>query len=173
MDRLKTFAKYAIWFILFFFFSNILIFIGLNANYKSINTDENSNNPSQVQINQAEATAVNGRIKGTITNDGEEDLNGKYMKVDLYSSNNTLLGTEYMEMNEMAQGAQDDFELYFKAQDVDHYNISFVDKVADKVENKVGDKVEEINNLKKVEFLKRPVSNYELLMLLIALMIIG
>ena len=162
MDRLKTFAKYAIWVIAFYFFSNILIFIGLNANYKSINSTENSNIPSQVQINQAEATAVNGRIRGTIINDGEEDLNGKYMKVDLFSPRNVLLGTEYVQISDLAKDAQNDFELYFKGQDVDHFGISFVDKM------------EEVHNdLFNIKFLKRPLTRYEVMALLITLMIIG
>ena len=128
MDTLKKFAKYIIWIVLFWIFTDVLIFFGLNANYEKINTSSNSNTPSQVEIEQAEATLVNGRIKGKIKNDGEEDLNGKYMKVDLYSPRDVLLGTKYMEISNLEKGASDDFELFFKAQDVDHYDISFVDK---------------------------------------------
>ena len=130
MDRLKTFLIYLIIFVAFFFFSNFLIFVGLNTNYESISS--RGEIPSQVNINQAEATLVNGRIRGTITNNGEENLNGKYMRVDLYSPRDVLLGTKYLELNELEQGAQDEFELYFKAKDVEYYKISFAD-TAEKV----------------------------------------
>lgn len=159
MGRLKTFAKYALWVILFYVFSNILIFIGLNSIYKSMSSSENV--PSQVQINQAETTAVNGRIRGEITNDGEDDLNGKFMKVDLFSAQNTLLGTEFMEISNIEKGAKENFELYFKGQNVDHYGISFVDKI------------EKMNKDFNVKFLKRPLTGNEVLALLIILMIIG
>ena len=36
MDRMKTFLKYIIWFVLFFFFSNFIINVGLNSSYKNI-----------------------------------------------------------------------------------------------------------------------------------------
>lgn len=159
MDTMKKFAKYAIWIVLFYFFSNILIFVGLNSNYDKISS--NVQLPSQVQVEQAEATLVNGRIRGKITNNGEEDLNGKYMKVDLFSPRNVLLGTKYLEIKELAKDATDDFELYFKAQDVDHYNISFTDKM------------EKLDNNLKIPFIDRPLTTTELVGTLITLMIIG
>lgn len=129
MGTLKKFAKYIIWIALFWIFTDILIFFGLNANYDKLTTSNNSNIPSQIEIEQAEATLVNGRIRGKIKNDGEEDINGKYMKVDLYSTRDVLLGTKYMEISDLEKGASDDFELFFKAQDVDHYDITFIDKI--------------------------------------------
>ena len=125
MDRLKTFFIYFIIFVAFFFFSNVLIFVGLNTNYKNISN--RGEIPSEVQISQAEATLVNGRIRGTITNNGEEDLNGKYMRVNLYSKRDVLLGTKYLDINNLEQGATDNFELYFKANNVEYYDIIFTD----------------------------------------------
>ena len=36
MDRMKTFLKYALWGILFFIFSEIIINVGLNSSYKNM-----------------------------------------------------------------------------------------------------------------------------------------
>ena len=36
MDRVKTFAKYAIWLVLFWILSDILIYYGINSTYKAI-----------------------------------------------------------------------------------------------------------------------------------------
>ena len=95
MDRMKTFLKYIIWFVLFFFFSNFIINVGLNSSYKNI---ERRDSIEQVQIKQAQATLVNGRIKGTIKNSDKDYLTGKYLKIDLYSKRNVLVGKKYIDI---------------------------------------------------------------------------
>lgn len=170
MDTLKKFAKYVILIVVFYFFSNILIFVGLNSNYDKIKSSGNT--PSQVQMEQAEATLVNGRMKGKIINDGDEDLNGKYMKVDLYSARNTLLGTDYVEIKDLEKGATDNFELYFKGQDVDHYDISFVDK-PEEIEALANENEEGTNFFDqfkiKTEFMKRELTKQEILLAILFL----
>ena len=78
MDRMKTFAKYAIWVILFWILSDILIYYGINTTYKTISRRNEISN--QIAINDAEATKVNGRIKGAVTNTEENNIIGKYIK---------------------------------------------------------------------------------------------
>ena len=78
MSRLKTFAKYAIWIILFWILSDILIYYGVNSTYKNLKIKNEV--PSQVTIKNAEATKVNGRIKGTIFNNAENKLTKQYIK---------------------------------------------------------------------------------------------
>ena len=186
MGTLKKFAKYIIWIVLFWFFTDILIFFGLNANYDKLTTSNNSNIPSQVEVEQAEATLVNDRIKGKIKNDGEEDLNGKYMKVDLYSPGDVLLGTKYMKISDLEKGASDDFELFFKAQDVDHYDISFVDKIEEKEDDIIDKGIKAITSLKDIksiddlknfrintEFMDHKISNRDIFFLILFLAIIG
>lgn len=63
MSRMKTFFKYAMWVILFFIFSEIMININLETVYRNIGRKDNL---PQITIYQAQATKVNGRIKGTI-----------------------------------------------------------------------------------------------------------
>ena len=76
MDRMKTFLIYVLLIIGFFVFSEFIINVGLNSTYKNM---ESKNNIEQVNIKQAEATSVNGRIIGTISNSGTEDINGKFL----------------------------------------------------------------------------------------------
>lgn len=64
MKRMGTFLKYALWIIAFWILSNFLIEVGLNSNYKKI---ERRDELSKVSIYQAEATKVNGRIRGFIS----------------------------------------------------------------------------------------------------------
>lgn len=126
MDRLKTFAKYAIWLILFWILSDILIYYGINTTYKDIEVKGEMS--SQISVDDAEATTVNGRIKGTVTNGEEDNLSGKYLKVDVYAESGNILGTNYLEIGNMNSNETKNFETYFKIQDVKSYNISIVDE---------------------------------------------
>ena len=119
MDRVKTLFKYALWLVLFIIFSEFLINVGLNSTYKSI---ERKDNVEQVNIYQAEATLVNGRIRGLIKNTNGE-LSGKYVKIDFYSKRDVLLGSNYVQIgNEEEQS----LEVLFKQDDVKSYEISIV-----------------------------------------------
>lgn len=128
MDRLKTFLKYALWIIGFFILSNFLIYVGLNSNYRDL---ERKDSIQQVQIYQAEATKVNGRIRGLIQNSNNENLAGKYIEVDLYSKRDVFLGRKYIQIENLEQGQSQAFEMLFKLQDVSSYKISIVDERMD------------------------------------------
>lgn len=125
MDRLKTLFMYASWVILFFIFSNFLINVGLNATYKPI---ERRDNVSQVNIYQAEATLVDGRIRGIITNSETEDLSGKYLEVDFYSGRDVYLGRKIININQLQANETQNFEILFKLEDVEYYSVSIVDE---------------------------------------------
>ena len=124
MDRMKTFLKYIIWFVLFFFFSNFIINVGLNSSYKNI---ERRDSIEQVQIKQAQATLVNGRIKGKIKNSDKDYLTGKYLKIDLYSKRNVLVGKKYIDITTTQNNTTQDFSMYFELKDVTSYEVSIVD----------------------------------------------
>ena len=126
MSRLKTFAKYAIWLILFWILSDILIYYGVNSTYKNLKIKNEI--PSQVTIKNAEATKVNGRIKGTIANKEDSNMSGKYLKIDLYSDSGNLLATEYEEIGNLRVNEVKSFEIYFKMQDVKQYEVNIVDE---------------------------------------------
>ena len=117
MDRMKTFAKYAIWVILFWILSDILIYYGINTTYKTIS-----------RRNETEATKVNGRIKGAVTNTEENNISGKYIKIDLYSERGNVLGTKYLDIGNLEPNQTTQFETYFKIQDVKSYDVTISDE---------------------------------------------
>ena len=125
MDKIKKYAMYFVLVIAFFIFSDFLIYVGLNSCYRDI---ERQNSVEEVSIYQAEATKVNGRIRGLIQNPNGEDLNGKYVEVDLYSKRNVFLGKKYIQINNLQQRDTQSFELLFKMEDVSSYNVSIVDE---------------------------------------------
>lgn len=124
MDRMKTFLKYALWVIGFFILSEFLINVGLNSTYKDI---ERRDANSQVSIYQAQATLVNGRIKGIVTNSEPEELNGKYICIDFYSKRDVFLGRKYIQVENLGENESKPFEAYFKLKDVASYEVSIVD----------------------------------------------
>ena len=111
MDRMKTFLKYILAIIIFFFFSNFLIYMSLETTYQNIGRKDNL---QQVTIYQAQATKVNGRIKGTIYNDANNKITYRYLKIDLYSERGNLLGTKYIDLLGIRENERRNLEVYFK-----------------------------------------------------------
>jgi len=132
MKRLKTFGIYLLMVVGFYLLSNILIFVGLNTNYDKITSKETL--PEQIEIYKAEATSVNGRIKGKIKN--IDEVKDKYLKVELISDVETNMGTKYYDISEIKKENSDgEFKIYFKANYVEKYNISISDEKDDAQEN--------------------------------------
>ena len=129
MDRMKTFAKYAIWIILFWILSDILIYLGINSTYKDM--AQRGEIPSGIEVVQMEATSVNGRIK---LKANDVLLSGKYLKIDLYSSTGVNLGTQYIELGNIKENETKEFETYFKISEVKSYEITVVDEVGESTE---------------------------------------
>ena len=123
MDKMKKFLLYAILIGLFFVFSNFLIEVGINTTYKDL---KGKNNIEQIEITNAEATLVNGRISGKLNTEMTKELYSKYIKIDIYSPRDVLLGTKYIEMKELV-GNNNEFETYFKLQDARRYEVSLVE----------------------------------------------
>ena len=128
MDRMKTFLKYALLLILFMIFSEILINVGLNSTYKKI---ERQDNVSQVNVYQAEATLVNGRIRGLITNSQEQNLSGKFLEIEFYSKRDVFLGRKYIQLEQLEPNGTQSFETLFKLKEVAKYKVDIVDHKKD------------------------------------------
>lgn len=138
MDRVKTLLMYGVWVVLFFIFSNFLINIGLNTVYRKI---ENKSELPQINITQAEATHIDGRIYGTINLKEYSQLLGKYLKVNLYSKRNVLLGTNYIKIENTDKNENQNFNLYFRYKDVQNYDLVIIDEIQMQEEmNKIADK---------------------------------
>ena len=125
MDRMKTLLKYALWVILFYIFSNLMIYLNIETTYQNIGRKDNL---EQITVYQAQATKINGRIKGTIYNNEENKITNNYLRIDLYSERDNLLGSKYIDVSNMRDDETREFEIYFKVQDVDYYEMKFTDE---------------------------------------------
>lgn len=134
MDRMKTFLKYAIWVILFFFFSEFIINVGINSSYKKMKAVD-TELPPGIEITEAESTLVNGKIKGNIKTEENKELIGKYLKLDFYSRRDNLVGTKYISITENETEGNIPFHAFFDLQDVTSYKASVV-------EQKIGKEIE-------------------------------
>ena len=124
MDRLKTFLIYALIVVGFIILSEFLINVGLNSQYKQITRTDDT---KEVQIYQAEATLVNGRIRGIIQNT-DRDISNKYAKFSFYSERNVFLGKKFIEINKLENGEVQPIELFFKLEGVKSYSVEIVDE---------------------------------------------
>lgn len=125
MDRIKTLLKYVLWLILFYIFSNLMIYLNIETTYQNIGRKDNL---EQVTVYQAQSTKVNGRIKGNIYNSTENKITNKYLRIDLYSERDNFLGSKYIDISNMRDDETREFEIYFKIQDVDYYEMKFTDE---------------------------------------------
>ena len=127
MDRLKTLAKYAIWVILFWILSDILIYFGLNSTYKD--REQRGETPAGIEIVQMQTTKVNGRVTVKVT---DNQIREKFLKIDLYSSTGVNLGTQYISLN--SANENNEIETYFKISDVKSYEVTVVDEMGESSE---------------------------------------
>ena len=123
MDTVKTFVKYIIWIILFWIISDFLINVGLNTTYKEM--QKIGQIPSGIQVKEIKSTAVNGKINLIVNS---TNFSGKFIKVDLYSSKDNLLGTQYLDIGEIKENQTKEIDTYFKISDVKKYEISVTDE---------------------------------------------
>lgn len=125
MSRLKTFLKYVIWIVVFAVLSELLINASLKSSYADITRKDTT---AQVEITQAQATLVNGKIKGTIKDDRKDSLTGKYVEIKLYSSRDNEVGKRYIQIQTTDVNQTQDFNFYFEKNDVKSYKISIVNE---------------------------------------------
>ena len=136
MNRLKTFLIYILCIIGFSIFSYVITFVGLNATYRNMNIPDDL--PNGVQISMAQSTKVNGRIHGEVTSTEKNDLNGKYLKTDIFNKRNELIGTKYLKLENLNLNEPKKFAVNFTAEDIKKYEINIVDD-DEEIERKILD----------------------------------
>ena len=126
MKRMKTFLIYALIIVGFYIFSEFLITVGLNSSYEDI---QRRDNVSQVEIYEAQATLVNGKVKGVIKDSrGNESLTGKYVEIDFYSKRDNVVARKYIPIETTDVKTTQEFSTYFEAEDVTSYSIAIVNE---------------------------------------------
>ena len=123
MERMKTFGRWALFLILFWILSDILIYVGINSTYKNIG--QRGEIPNGIEVVQMQATKVNGRVKIKLN---DTSLSKKFVKIDLYSEHGINLGTQYLEIGNIKENESKEIETYFKISEVKSYELTIVDE---------------------------------------------
>lgn len=125
MGKLKKFRKYIIWIILMYIFTMAMTYIGFNSTYE--NMEVKTDIPEQIKIDIAQSTKVNGRIFGEVTSTEENDLNGKYIRVEIYNRKDKTVGIKYLKIENTNINEPKKFIVYFTAENVESYKIEIVE----------------------------------------------
>lgn len=133
MKRLKTFFLYALAIAAFWFLSDFLIYMAINGSYKPIETRVMAQSPS-INISESKATYVNGYIKGNVYNNTKDTINDQYLKIDLYSPRDVLLGTKYVKIENLTSNEIVDFEMWFKYTDVEYCVVDITNDISNATE---------------------------------------
>lgn len=165
MGRLKTFRTYILLLVGFYIFTVVFTYIGLNATYKNINFRENL--PDQVVINLAQATTVNGRIYGEVTSTQENNLNGKYIKVEIYNKKEAIAGTKYLKIEGTNLNEPKKFAVYFTADNIKSYKIEIVEDSKETQED-----IKRVTDLFKDTFTDEELKTYAIVTLVLLLIFI-
>ena len=138
MNRMKTFFTYFVLLVAFFIISNLLE-NGLIYNmYSKINGIINNTayikgifTEIQIEDKDSRATNVNGYINLSIKNNMNSKIQKCYLQIDLYNERNLLAETEYIEVKELGSGDIRNYNIKFKANNIDKYKVSLIDEAPD------------------------------------------
>ena len=119
-------------------FTNLCTYLGFNATYKNIENKEKL--PNGIDIKLSQATKVCGRIYGEVTSTKNNNLEGKYIKTDIYTDLGTLVGTTYIKIKDTNPNEAKKFAVNFQAEDVKYFDISIVDQYED-IEDNVNENI--------------------------------
>ena len=128
MKRFKQIMFFALLIVVFAIFTDFISKIGLKNTYKTISGQIKSVSP-EIVVSEAKATDVYGYVIGKIKNNSEEDIDRIFIKLELYSKRDNILGDKYPEILNLKAGETRDFEIFFKYNNVDHYEITCVNEV--------------------------------------------
>ena len=121
MKRLKTFALYLFWLILFFVLSRVIIFIGIHTRYNDIHLRGEA--VDGVSITSAKATSINGEIEGTFSKEFDDN---QYIKLSFYTDKDTLEGNYYLNPSALESK---NFEFFFKLNYIEYYTMELTNDV--------------------------------------------
>lgn len=127
MARMKTFLLYAVLIIAFAIFSNFMLFMYTKTAYYPMEKYQILCSVPQVTITKAEANYVSGKVKGNITNHTEESLQGKYVRISVYSTHDVCLGSKYIKLDTLQPGTTKDFEIQFNYENSAYFTVDMVE----------------------------------------------
>lgn len=133
MARMKTFLMYALVLLGFMFLSYVLEDGFIMGMYDGIEGKANSGSFNGMSITDLDgrATSVNGYLTFKVKNESGNTVNC-YGKIDLYSKQDLLAATQYIEILDFKPQQEKTYHVKFKANDIAYYDVSLVSELPDK-----------------------------------------
>ena len=119
--------RWFLWGILLFIFVGIFTVLCVKSMYEPIKRYEIQSEHPKIEVSEAKKTASNGYLKGSINNNGETELKGKYIKFTFYNANNADIGNEYIEIGNLGPQETKTYEAKFKYPNVESFVITVSD----------------------------------------------
>ena len=127
MKRMKTFLIYLILFLLFYIFSNVMIYFNIRSSYKNIeNGVIEFQNPS-ITIEEARASRANAVITGKIKSKNDQTAQYRYIRVDLLSDRGNVLNSRWIDITDIANGEEKQFKIKTNTENVKSYKFVLTD----------------------------------------------
>ena len=127
MSRMKTFGKYLILFILFFIFTNVMSYELAKSNLIPIASYSVEFQNPDIIIEEANASKVNGYIKGKIKV-SDKEIEKKYIRIDLISKNGNIILSKYIDVSDLKVNQQKEFYIDFKAENIKEFRMYLDDE---------------------------------------------
>ena len=85
----------------------------------------------EITDKDSRATNVNGYINLNVKNNMNSNLEKCYLKLDLYNERNLLAETEYIEVSNLNSGSNKNYDIKFKANNIERYKITLIEEAPD------------------------------------------
>ncbi len=136
MGTLKKFWKYFLLFIVMFVIIGGLTSLAMRENFKEIANYKIIGTSPIITVTKSEATNTHGYIKGTVTNNTENIIPLKYVKINLYDKDEIYLGSEYQEIKNFYPKETINFNINYRYNNVDKIVVGLTDeKTKDEIYN--------------------------------------
>ena len=136
MGTMKMIIKWVILFLVFFLLVEFMTFAFIASTYQE-KPYVIKQEPLSVSVEKSEATYVNGKLKGKVTNTGSEYIADRYIIAECYSGYNNLLGSVYVSVNDLKPNDTKEFELKYRYDKVDHLAVYTTDKMPENSVEKI------------------------------------
>lgn len=150
MARMKTFFKYLVIFVLFYIFSNIMIYLNIRATMQEIEKGDIEFRNPQVIIEEAKGSKVNAVIRGKIKKDKEQEVQFKYIRIDLLSERGNVLNSRYIDLENLEKGEETEFAIRTNTENVAGYKLVLTD-IKDTTDLQI--KMQEVSDMLYAAFL--------------------
>ncbi len=133
MKRMGTFLLYALGIIGFIFLSYILEDGLISGMYKTMTEAGANISSDKIYISDVsgKASYVNGFMKFKLTNNSNAP-SSEYVKIELFSKQGLLATTKYVPITDLDSGKSKEYEVKFKANDINSYKLEIVNEIPDK-----------------------------------------